>query len=79
MGYMETMEKHEISPLFLLMCPELFLVFLRLLQHENSSDELESIPILYIKKSGGNFPRFEELNLFQLFVINNNHTIAVHH
>lgn len=33
MGYMETMERHEISPLFLLMCPELFLVFLRLLQH----------------------------------------------
>ena len=32
MGYMETMEKHEISPLFLLICPELFLV-LRLLQH----------------------------------------------
>lgn len=62
MGYMETMEKHEISPLFLLMCPELFLGFC-VYYSIIVSDELESIPILYIKRAG-KFPTLEELNLF---------------
>ena len=78
MGYMETMEKHEISPLFLLMFLELFLVFLRLLQHY-SFRRIGKYSNSVHKKERGKFPTLEELNLFQLFVINNNYTIAMHH
>ena len=73
MGYMETMEKHEISPLFLLMCPELFwfcvyysISFRRIGKYSNSVHKEREISTL------------EELNLFNC-LINNNHTIAVHH
>lgn len=57
---------------------ELFLVFLRLLQHY-SFRRIGKYSNSVHKKERGKFPTLEELNLFQLFVINNNHTIAVHH